>query len=535
MDTLYHNGRIITMEGDFPDCMVEAVVVRDGKIAFTGSLEQACKSTKGSVKMVDLDGRCLMPGFIDGHSHVTMNGQMAACADLHDCESFDDIVDALEGYLEKDFKKRTGVLLAFGYDHNFLEEKRHPDKRVLDRVSTEIPIMVLHVSGHICCVNSVMLDLAGLDSDIEDPDGGTYGRLEDGRELSGYAEEGAMAAFQKVLKEHMRPDVLKMLRSMQKAYLEHGVTTIQDGATTKSDFAMLHLASMLHLLKADVVAYPIMNDDGFRIMGKYGKKYHDYRNHLRIGGYKMILDGSPQGRTAWMTMPYEGADDGYCAYPWLDDEVVGKNAERAIDEGRQLLAHCNGDAAADQYLNAYERALEKTGSTADLRPVMVHCQTARSDQFDRMCSIGMLPSIFVGHVWYWGDVHLKNFGPERGNRVSPVGNALERGMIFNFHQDTPVTKPDAMHSVWCAVNRETRGGKRLDPAQAIDVYNALKAVTINAAYQYFEEGSKGSITPGKRADLVVLSASPLDVDPYDIRNIEVFETIKDGKTVYSKN
>lgn len=534
MDKIFHNGNIITMEGDRETDGPEAVLVRNGKIASVGPLSQVCKDAEGSVEMVDLKGRCLMPGFIDGHGHITMNGQMSLCADLRDCTSFDEIVDVLNEYKDNSYKKRSGVLMGFGYDHNFLAEGAQPDKRVLDRVSTEIPIMILHASGHLCCVNSAMLELAGLEADAPDPEGGTYGRLDDGKELSGYAEEGGMIAFQKILRDKLKPDILGMFANMQKTYLEHGVTTIQDGATDKSAFGMLKLMNALHLLKSDVVVYPVMGEEGTEIMHKYGDRYSDYRNRLKIGGYKMILDGSPQGRTAWMSEPYEGDDEGYCAYPWLTDEVVEENARQAVAEGKQLLVHCNGDAAGDQYLDAYEKALEDTKSTADLRPVMIHCQTARSDQFDRMKEIDMIPSIFVGHVWYWGDVHLKNFGEARGNRISPVGDALERGMIYNFHQDTPVTKPDMMHTVWCAVNRETREGRKIGPEQKVDVYDALKGVTINTAYMYFEEDSKGSITPGKRADLVILDRSPLDVDPSEIRDIKVLETIKDGKTVYSR-
>ena len=149
-----------------------------------------------------------------------------------------------------------------------------------------------------------------------------------------------------------------------------------------------------------------------------------------------------------------------------------------------------------------------------------------------MARLKMIASIFVGHVWYWGDIHMKNFGAERGNHISPVKDAIDRGVVVNFHQDTPVTKPDMLHSVWCAVNRVSRGENIIGAEQAVSVYDALKAVTVNAAYQYFEENEKGSIKEGKRADLVILDKSPLDIDKSEIRNIKVMETIKDGKAIY---
>ncbi len=207
-----------------------------------------------------------------------------------------------------------------------------------------------------------------------------------------------------------------------------------------------------------------------------------------------------------------------------------------MDENRQLLVHCNGDAASEQFLNAYEKAIAESSNPNkdNLRPVMIHCQTVRNDQLDRMAKLNMIPSIFVGHVYYWGDVHMRNFGPERGHHISPVKDALDRGMVINFHQDTPITKPNMLHSVWAAVNRISRGGNVIGEDQKIGVYDALKAVTINAAYEYFEEDSKGSIKEGKRADLVILSDDPMAVDPTAIKDIQVLETIKDGKTIYKR-
>ena len=207
----------------------------------------------------------------------------------------------------------------------------------------------------------------------------------------------------------------------------------------------------------------------------------------------------------------------------------------AVEEEQQLLVHCNGDAASEQFLRLYEKISNETGNIRELRPVMIHCQTVRNDQLDRMAKLGMIASIFVGHVWYWGDIHRKNFGAVRGDHISPVKDALDRGVVVNFHQDTPVTKPNMMHSVWCAVNRLSRGGAVIGNEQKISVYEALKAVTIQAAYEYFEEASKGSIEVGKRADLVILDQSPLETDPMLIRDIQVMATIKDGKVIYQND
>ena len=536
LDKIYYNGNIITMNYDTlqeeREHKTEAVFVADGTIKQIGSLEEVKTYAGKEVELIDLDGKCLMPSFIDPHGHFCMNAQMSVLPNLSECESFEDIKKVLKDFIKENHISDNEALIGFGYDHNFLKEQAQPDKRVLDQVSTTLPIMILHVSGHLACANSKALELAGIHADTPNPAGGVIGRLEDGKEPSGYLEEAGMMTLQFALKDMIKVDQQKLLMNMQKSYIENGITTVQDGASEWNDIRMLQNLSSNHLLHVDVVAYPMISHDGSKIMQELGETYKDYVHNFKIGGYKIILDGSPQGRSAWMSEPYLGGEKGYCAYPWLKDDEVNKLCLQAVSEKQQLLCHCNGDAASEQFLNAYENAVKQTSSKEDLRPTMIHCQTVRNDQLDRMAKLSMIASIFVGHVWYWGDIHMKNFGPVRGNHISPVKDALNRGITVNFHQDPPVTKPNMLHSVWCAVNRMSRNGQIIGEDQKISVYDALKAITIAGAYQYFEEDSKGSITPGKRADLVILDQSPLEVDPMNIRDIKVIETIKDGQTIY---
>ncbi len=543
MSQIYYNGRIVTVEGNSAEEMLEnepeAVLVEKGIITAVGSLDD-CISASPKAKKINLEGKCLMPSFIDPHGHFVMNGQMALCAYLGDCESYDDIINVLKDYIAKNKITSKNAVMGFGYDHNFLKEFEEtgygqPDKRVLDRVSCEIPIMIMHVSAHLACVNSAMLKLAGVDENTPNPDGGVIGRIPGTNEPSGYLEEGGMKPFSELIGKRMKVDIPAMMAHMQDSYLENGVTTVQDGASGKQDIDMLKMMSKTHMLKIDVVAYPIMPDGGTDIMKNDGDTYKDYKNHFKIGGYKLVLDGSPQGRSAWMSEPYLGGEEDYCAYPWMQDDVVNDFVHQSVSEGRQLLVHCNGDAASEQFLNAYEKAISKTGCTEDLRPVMIHCQTVRNDQLDRMAKLKMIASIFVGHVWYWGDVHMRNFGEKRGNHISPVKDALDRGIVVNFHQDAPVTKPNMLHSIWCAVNRVSRSGKVIGADQKVSVFEAVKAATIGGAYEYFEEDSKGSIRVGKRADLVILDRSPFDVDKMEIKDIKVLETIKDGKIIYTRD
>lgn len=534
MDTIYYGGPILTMEseGDSP----EAVLVSKGLIKKVGTLKEVMDAAGRSVRKHNLDGRCLMPSFIDPHGHIVMNGQMALFADLSECGSFSDIQNTMKKFITENKITAKQVAVGFGYDHNFLDEQAQPGKAVLDKVDETIPIMILHVSGHLGCANSAMLQLAGIDENTENPKGGVIGRVAGSNEPDGYLEEAAMMTAQAVLAKRIKPDLLKLMRGMQQTYIENGVTTVQEGAGSASAMKLLKMASMMGKLKVDVVVYPLISDGGKKLIDRNKNMLNNYKKHIKIGGYKMILDGSPQGRSAWMSKPYLGGDEDYCAYPWITDEEAEKYALTAVNSNLQILAHCNGDAASEQYLNAYEKALYQSTNPNknNLRPVMIHCQTVRNDQLDRMAEMKMIPSIFVGHVYYWGDVHMKNFGPERGNHISPAKDALDRGLIINFHQDAPVTKPNMMHSVWCAVNRISRNGNLIGEEQKISVYEALKAVTINAAYEYFEENTKGSIKEGKLADLVILDKNPLETDPNEIKDIKVLETIKEGKCIFTR-
>lgn len=532
MDTIYYGGPILTMENELDS--PEAVLVSKGLIKKVGTLKEVMDAAGSSVRKYNLKGQCLMPSFIDPHGHIVMNGQMALFADLSECTSFDDIETEMKKYISENKITAKQVAVGFGYDHNFLDEQAHPGKAVLDRVSDDIPIAILHVSGHLGCANSAMLKLAEIDSSTEDPKGGKIGRIEGTNEPDGYLEEAAMMGIQAKMVKRIKPDLGKIIRGMQQTYIENGVTTVQEGAANAGSLKMLKMISMFGKLKIDVVVYPLISDGGEVILDKNKRMLDGYKRHVKIGGYKMLLDGSPQGRSAWMSEPYLGGEEGYCAYPWITDEEAEQYAFTAVNNNKQILAHCNGDAASEQFINAYEKALQKSNNPNkdNLRPVMIHCQTVRNDQLDRMAAMNMIPSIFVGHVYYWGDIHMKNFGPERGNHISPVKDALDRGLVINFHQDPPVTKPNMLHSVWCAVNRISRNGNVIGENQKVSVYDALKAVTINAAYEYFEEDSKGSIKEGKRADLVILDKNPLDSAIIEIKDIKVLETIKDGKSIY---
>jgi len=533
MQKIFYGGNILTMVDE--NDTAEAVLVEDGKIVKIGTKTELLKAANEDVKKVDLRGQTLMPSFIDPHSHVSMVAQTSFMANLFDCTSFEEIKQTLIAYKEDNALSDTDPLIGFGYDHNFLEEKDHPTKALLNQVSKTNPIFILHTSAHMGSANDAALQLADVDAETKDPDGGRLGREVDGREPNGYLEEAAMGLVLTTVFAEVEMNFNELIVDAQDQYLRNGITTVQDGAASADIIQSLTDAAAKDLLKLDTIAYPLVTNEPRKIMDDYPDIANNYQNRLKIGGYKMLLDGSPQGKSAWLTEPYVG-EETYRGYPAFEDDQVKDFIAMALEDNQQLLVHTNGDAASDQLLDMYTEAFEASDNEnkANLRPTMIHCQTVRDDQLDTMVELNMIPSIFVAHTYYWGDVHLKNLGEERGRRISPAKSAFERGLVVNFHQDSPVVKPLMLHTVWAAVNRETRKGVTIGPEQRIDVYNALKAVTINAAYAYFEEDIKGTIEAGKLADLVILDKNPLAVDPYDIKDIQVIETIKEGETLYKK-
>lgn len=529
MQKIYAHGDIITMTGE--DVYAEAILVADDKIEQIGALS-VLQQAAPDAKIVSLEGRTMMPAFLDGHSHLSAAAQYALYVDLNGTKSFMEITDRLRAFLHEN--PQSKVIVGQGYDHNFLQEQAHPDKRILDTVSEKVPIVIWHTSGHMGVANSATLALAKITAETKNPEGGSIGREAHSKEPNGYLEEAA-ANEVRMLPVFQQFDLNKALAKVQELYLANGIATVQDGGTMPAQVEMFREAGKNGLLTVDVVVYPPIMPESEAVIEKYHDSLGKYTDHVKIGGHKMVLDGSPQGRTAWMSTPYEGEED-YCGYPYVTNEVFTKMLQGPIAAGRQVLTHCNGDAAAQQLLDCYEAALASVDvpHKNELRPVMIHCQTVRDDQLERMAPLGMIPSFFVAHTDFWGDIHLKNLGQQRGSRISPVKSALDRQLIYNFHTDTPVIPPNLLHSVWCAVNRITQNGVHIGPEQSISVYDALKGITIHTAYAYFEEQDKGSIAPGKLADLVILDQNPLKADPIKIKEIQVLATIKNGEVVYQK-
>lgn len=542
-DTIYHGGPIITINDAAP--RAEALAVKDGKILAVGHEDEVLKTKGDGTKVVDLAGKALLPGFIDAHGHLSMVGLQAASANLLPAPDGEGNSIAALQKLLKDWAVKNpkglgggGWIVGFGYDDSQLAEQRHPTRDDLDAVSKDVPVLIIHQSGHVASVNSKLLELAGVTAASEDPPGGVIRRREGSREPNGHLEETAFIAVAMNMMNGFDPITQRSLvKAGSRMYSSFGYTTAQEGRATAEHIKNEGDLAEAGELDLDVVAYPDIQMAGLAIRPPWLSR--EYKGRFRIGGAKLSLDGSPQAKTAWLTKPYhvppEGKGADYVGYPAIPDESkVLELVDRCHANNWQLICHCNGDAAGDQLIRAVRAALEKHGQ-GDRRTIMIHAQTVREDQLDAMKELGITPSFFSMHTFYWGDWHRDSvLGPDRAPRISPAASALKRGMRYTQHHDAPVALPSSIMILHTQVNRVTRSGKVLGPEQRVGVMDALKSITLHAAWQHFEEERKGSLEAGKLADLVILDKDPLKIEPMALRDLKVLETIKEGKTIYSR-
>lgn len=531
---IFVNGDIVPMTK--VDAKAQALAVRDGRILAIGNEADVRKLAGANASDVDLQGQTLLPGFIDAHGHISMTAKLIADANVASppvgkIENIDQLVTSLKQQAVND----RGWILGLGYDDSLLAEKRHPTRDDLDKVSSTQPVFIRHVSGHLGVCNSVCLQRADYNAQSKDPQGGVIRRRSaSNSEPDGVLEEAALFQLLPVIGDPSEQSQYQLLDQAQDYYASFGVTTAQDGAADPASMAFLAAAAKQDKLRLDVVAYPFVQILGDSPLPEI-EKAND--SAFRVGGIKLLLDGSPQGRTAWLKHPYhvvpEGQDESYKGYAILRDEQVKALMDRAEKNDWQVITHVNGDAAIDQFLRVYEPIA--ANNKKDRRWVLIHAQATRPDQIESYKRLDVIPSYFVAHTYYWGDWHRDVvLGQERAAHISPLQSSIDKGVRFTIHNDTPIVPPNMMLLVWTAVNRETRSGKVLGPAQRVSAFDALKAITIDAAYQHFEEADKGTLEVGKQADFAVLARNPLKVAPAEIRDIKVMATYKDGQRIYKR-
>ena len=524
--TVFWGGPILTMTWPL---YAQAVLTAEGRIQAVGSRAAVAKLAGRDAEWIDLEGRALLPAFLDPHSHFSGCANACLQGSVADAKSWGEMESQIQAYIRQSGIPAGQWVLLRDLDPELLAERRPPDRAMLDRAAPEHPVVLQHKSGHVGVLNSRALERLGITGDTPDPEGGRIWK--EGGQPTGYLEENA---WLHALRQIPGPDEARLLTAYEQAqrlYASQGIATVQEGMLVKDMIPLYQRLQEQDRLWLDVVGYP-SPEDGEAAYQAFPRCGQQYRGHLKLGGYKIFLDGSPQSRTAWMRTPYQGGEDR--GYPVLSDGQVAEAVSLALATGRQLLAHCNGDQAAEQYLRALEAAREEGHEVSHIRPVMIHAQLVGRDQLPRMAALGVIPSFFVAHVYHWGEAHIRNFGLERASAISPAASAGRWGLPYTFHQDAPVIRPDMLETLWCAVCRRTREGTVLGAEERVSVLDALRAVTAHAAAQYGETGCKGVIAPGARADLVLLDRDPLTVEPEALRSLQVLETYKDGLRVYRR-
>lgn len=539
---LFYNGDIITMASDQAE-YAEAVVEENGKIVFVGSQKDA-ESKYENAKKIDLNGKTLLPGFIDPHSHFGMVSNTMGQVDLNPqpvgtVVNIDDILKKLETFKEERNIPDGEWIFGWGYDDGELAEKRHPTKRDIDKVLPNNPVYLQHTSGHMGVANTLALEKLNVNSESKSPEGGNIERFPNSKEPTGLVQETAMYPFVGNMLEILAKDQATYFDTTQEYYASNGITKAQDGMTDRNTIRFFHSQADAGKLNIDLVSLA-----GYAELDSNVKDstlhFKNYKNGFKVQGTKIVADGSPQGKTAFFTEPFLTIVPG-CQYdcrglPSLTQETINSLFLTAYENENQLFIHCNGDATVDMIIEAHENACKQLNQALDKdrRTIIIHAQFARQDQLETFVKYNMEPSFFTNHAFFWGDVHVENLGKERAHFLSPMVSAKKLGLKPTNHSDATVTPIDPLFTIWSAVNRVSRSGAVIGDAERTTPYLAIQAITSNAAYEYFEEDLKGSLSEGKLADFVILDKNPLKVEPMDIKNIQVLETIKEGKTVFKK-
>lgn len=513
-----------------------AVAVSGERIVWLGDRADSAAWQGPETVVHELGDRALLPGFIDAHGHLTFTAQTLDMANIASppvgpVETLADLASTLAAFIEERGIAEGEWVVGLGYDDSLIAEQRHPERSDLDAVSSTHRIALTHVSGHLMALNSLALEAVGYGPDTEDPPGGHLRREADGRTPNGVLEETALGPVRGAV---VQPLDAEQTRKALLDYASYGVTTVQDGGASRSQVEELAAMARDGGLPLDVIAYQAMGRGNDELPPDV--PVGEYRDRFKLGGIKLVLDGSPQGKTAFLTEPYHvpppGQSDDYVGYPMFPAESIEQWVDRFYEAGVPILAHANGDAAADILIDAVQKAVSEHGDK-DHRTVMIHAQTVREDQLDQMARLEMMPSYFSAHTFYWGDWHRDSvLGPERGSRISPTRTTKDRGMHFTVHNDTPIVPSDMIRLLWATTNRRTRSGQELGPEHALTVEEALVAMTLDAAYQSFEESEKGSIEVGKLADLVVLSRDPREGPVQGLLDLEVLATLSHGRWVH---
>ncbi|MGI9393876.1 MAG: amidohydrolase [Boseongicola sp.] len=532
---VFRGGTVLPVDAAFSQHT--ALAIRGNKILGVGSDADMTSLAGSGAKVIDLDGRTLLPGFIEPHLHLVL------LAAFHGAVDIGPFVQAtFEGAvagLEKAFKELSGPkswLMGRQFDPSLLEPSRDLTIKELDKIAPDRPAFVLNASSHVAYVNSRALALVGYTAQSKAPNGTEFGRFDDGT-LNGVLF--GQPAFMPILFKN--PEVAKAMGpGFGAAVSRVGNTAVPLGITTITDMAAGAVTGVGELeairdqygdgsMKARVRSF--IFDIGSIKLGDMEPNWGN--DYVRAVGWKIVADGSNQGLTGRQRAPYVGELSLGLHYVEPSDLIA--RVDEVARAGWQLAIHGNGDASIDSILNAVEFTTRKGFDMKSKRTRIEHCSILHDDQIARMVELGVHPSFLINHVHYWGHAMRDNvFGTRKVQLLDRCAAVDKAGLTWTMHTDAPVSPLGTLHKIRVAVVRDLWKEPEtiLAPHERVSVESAIRAVTTNAAWQCNSEGEIGTLEAGKFADMVILEEDPRKVEQTAISDIKVSETWMDGNKVY---
>ncbi|MCB2214530.1 MAG: amidohydrolase [Desulfobulbaceae bacterium] len=525
MKTIYENGIIVTMDPNQPQA--QSLVTEGDKILAIGSQRDMFDLAGPGCKVVDLQQGVLFPGFNETHNHLSWYAIFKTQAFLGNCRTIADIVKAIANHYEN---TDSEVLRAYGYDDTGLLDGREITRQDLDQACSDKPVVVMHVSAHVGFLNTKALEFYNITSNRKPPAGGTIHFDEQGLP-TGRLDEHAWFEIAAKSPVPGSSDYKILLKAAIKDYNSQGFTGVHDAGLGLEDGAETVISSYKELEAENELNLKVFISAISHIFDKlHVRPLKSFTSMLTIGGVKLFLDGSIQVETAALKEPYLRRPDWRGEFI-MDGDEFSELVEKYHCAGHHISIHGNGDAAIEKIITAVEQAQRKCSLPS--RHMLIHCQTVSKKQLLRMRGCGMVPSFFAMHIHHWGDRHANLFlGEERAQRINPVGEAEAMGLPFTLHVDTPVRPVQALHSIHTAVNRVTSAGKQFGGHLCCTPYSAVCAYTSMAAYCSRSEQVRGTLSPGKYADMVLLSKDITSCPKDTIKDTSVWMTISNGRLVY---
>ncbi|NLY71512.1 MAG: amidohydrolase [Clostridiales bacterium] len=530
-DIIIYNGPVITV--DSHNSIASAVAIKDNKIIYVGEKETALSFKHDNSNLIDLEGRSPVPGFIDSHLHMAVFGANSIAIDCRSpkVSSIEDIKKLVKEAAALTPKGQW--IRGWGYDHSKLIEKRHPNRWDLDEVAPDHPVMLTRVCAHISAHNTKSLELAGLDDNSPDPEGGVMDRANGS--LTGVMRENAHMMMMKNA-QLSYDELMNAIKTANDILISQGITSIHDsGGYGSLQMRVMQDAIKDGYLKIRLYAMIFSFIENLKFINDYlkiGVHTNFGNDKFKLGPIKLMIDGSSSGPTAATLDPYESNpnDSGLLT---MTQEQIDEIIIKAHKSGWQVTSHAVGDRAVTMILNSFEKA-SKLYPRKDSRHRIEHCAMVNEDILNRIKELNIVPISNPIFLYEFGDGYLKNYGKERAFRMFTNKSFIDKGIIAAGSSDSPITFSNPILNMHLAVNRATQTGNILNENERVTILEALRMFTYNGAYASFEEDIKGTIEAGKLADLVILSQSLLDTPADKIKDINVDMTIIDGEIVYER-